>query len=422
MYKLLERLFPITRSITGNGVRETLKILKEYIPLVKYEIPSGRKVFDWVVPDEWNINDAFVMDEKNNRIIDYNKLNLHVVGYSIPFEGTLTLDELKDHLYTLPDQPTLVPYVTSYYEKRWGFCISHNQYKRLKNQKYFVKIDSTLKPGSLTYGEFVIPGKSKKEIFFSTYICHPSMANNELSGPVVSTFLAKSILDKKTQPNYTYRFLFVPETIGSIAYIDKNLNYLKKNMLAGYVVTCVGDPGKFSYLKTKPGNLLADKVAFHLLKHIGKEYKIYDYLERGSDERQYNSPGVDLPVGSLMRTKHRSYPEYHTSADNLQFVKTDALIQSLSMYRKLVDVFEVNHTYKNNIICEPKLDKYGLYPKISKKNNSNSKRTLIDILAYSDGHLSLLDIAEKINRPIWEIYPLVKKLEKHNLVKKLIEN
>ena len=410
MFSLLKDLFPINRSITGDGVRETLKMINALIPLDIHEIPSGTQVFDWTIPDEWNIKDAYVKDSKGKRVIDFKSSNLHIVGYSIPFEGEITRDELKNHLYFLPDQPDLIPYVTSYYERRWGFCLSYNQFKKLKDEIYYVKIDSSLKPGYLTYGDLVITGESEKEVLISTYICHPSMSNNELSGPVVSTYLAKYLLEFPEKPFYTYRFVFCPETIGSITYISQHLNHLKEKVIAGYVINCVGDPGPFSYLQTKSENSLVDRITLHALKYSNQKYNLYSYLDRRSDERQYNSPGVDLQVGSLMRTKHASYPEYHTSGDNLNFVTPDALNDSLSMYVRCIQMLENNRTYESIILCEPQLGRRGLYPSLSIKGSSDSSRMMRDIISYSDGSNDLLWIADKLNYPLWKIYPNVEKL------------
>jgi len=417
MYELLERLFPITRSITGNGVRETFSIIQEHIPLIQHEVPSGTKAFDWIVPDEWNIRDAYIMDDDGNRVVDYQQSNLHIVSYSVPFEGTLTLDELKKHLFTLPEQPDLIPYVTSYYERRWGFCMAHNKMNELKDGNYHIKIDSSLEPGSMTYGEFVVKGKSEKEILFSTYVCHPSMANDELSGPVIATFFAKSLMDRAGSTKYTYRFLFLPETIGAITYISKNFDRLKNIVFGGYVITCIGDSGKFSYLKTRAGNTISDRVAMHVLKHITHDYNLYEFLDRGSDERQYNAPGVDLPIGSIMRSKHRTYPEYHTSADNLDFVSPMALNESLSMVERLIETFEINNIYICIKSCEPQLGKYGLYNNISKKDMIGQNRLIKDVLAYCDGQHDLLAVAEVINRPIWTVKSIIDQLLNHKLIK-----
>ena len=416
MYQLLERLFPICRSITGEGVRETLRIIKEIIPIKIHEVPSGTKAFDWIVPDEWNIKDAYVKDEHGNRLIDFKRSNLHIVNYSIPFEGKLTLKELKKHIYTLPDQPDLIPYVTSYYEKRWGFCLSQKQYNALEDIKYEVKIDSTLEPGSLTYADLVIPGESKKEILISTYICHPSMANNELSGPVLTTFIAKHFLDRKQKPFFTYRVIFIPETIGSITYLSRHLGQLKKNMVAGYVITCVGDPGPFSYLLTRVENTLVDRVTLHVLKNTEDTFTVYNFLDRGSDERQYNAPGVDLSVGSLMRTKYHEYPEYHTSGDNLNFVSEKALNESLVKYILCLDSLERNRVYKTTVLGEPNLSRYNLNPTLSKKDNGREKKLLMDLLTYCDGNHDLIEIAEKLNCPVWDLFLIVERLIDKGLI------
>ena len=305
IYKLAEQLFPICRSITGNGVRETLKIIQEYIPIKIHEIPTGTKVFDWAVPKEWNIKDAYVMDEDGKKIVDFQENNLHILGYSTPINKIVSLSKLQEHLYSLPDSPDAILYATSYYKERWGFSITHNKRKKLKNGNYKVFIDSELKAGTLTYGELIIPGETKEEIFLSTYICHPSMANNELSGPSVATYLAKWIL--KGPRKYTYRIIFIPETIGSITYLSKNLSVMKKNTICGFNVSCVGDDKAYSYLPTKDGNTYTDKVALNILSFKHPDFIKYSFLDKGSDERQYNAPGVDLPVCCVMRTKFATY-------------------------------------------------------------------------------------------------------------------
>ena len=415
MYSLMERLFPICRSLTGDGNRETLNIIKEYIPIELKEEQSGEKVFDWEIPNEWNIKDAYVKDSDGIKVVDFKENNLHVLGYSEPFEGKIKLEELNKHLFSLPDQPDLIPYVTSYYEKRWGFCLTHNQRKKLKKGIYEVKIDSTLEPGHLTYGELIINGLSDKEIFISTYICHPSMANNELSGPVVATYLADHI-QKAGKPYYTYRFIFIPETIGSIVYLSNHYKELAKKVKAGYVITCIGDSGKFSYLQTRSENQLVDRVTIHVLKHSKKEFNIYDFLSRGSDERQYNAPGIDLPIGSLMRTKHGEYPEYHTSGDNLDIITPQSLKDSLEMYEMVIDVFENNHKYQTTVLCEPHLGKRGLYPTISTKTSNERIIDMMNIIAYCDGDHDLLWIAEKMGKPIFELFPIIDNLINHDLI------
>lgn len=326
MYNLCVELFPICRSITGNGVRETLSILNSVIggEMVVREVPSGTQVFDWSVPKEWNIRDAWIKDSKGNKILDFKDNNLHVVGYSLPVNKKVNLEELKTIIYTQPEQPDAIPYVTSYYKERYGFCMTQNQKNNLKEDNYHIFIDSELKDGSLTYGEIIIPGDSNKEVFLSTYVCHPSMANNELSGPAVAIYLAKWL---KSLPirRYTYRIIFIPETIGSITYLSQNLEHLKKRVIAGFNISCVGDNRTFSYVASRYGNTLADKVAKNVLRFYYPEYKEYSFLKRGSDERQYNAPGVDLLVCAICRSKYGEYPEYHTSKDNLDFISPEGL-------------------------------------------------------------------------------------------------
>jgi aminopeptidase-like protein len=419
IYTLLKRLFPINRSLTGDGVRETLSILQEYIPIKTHELPSGSQVFDWTVPDEWNIKDAYIKDEKGNRIVDFNATNLHVVGYSEPFEGTLSLDELKPHIYTLPEQPDIIPYVTSYYKRRWGFCMSHNQFLELKEQNYHVKIDSTLEPGSLTYADLIIKGKSEEEILLSTYVCHPSMANNELSGPLVTTYLAKYLLENQQNLDYSYRIVFIPETIGAIVYLAMNKDEMISKVKAGYVITSCGDPGPFSYLKTRWGNTMTDRISLHVLENTEKiETEIYDFIISSSDERQYNAPGIDLEVGSLMRSKYGTYPEYHTSADNLDFVTGEALEDTVNMYIKCLTAFEKNNVYQATILGEPQLGKRGLYPSLSRKEDYHKLKRMKNLISYCDGKTDLLTIAEIIQSPIWDLYPIVDLLEEHNIIVK----
>lgn len=408
MFHYLERLFPLCRSLTGDGVRATFKILQEVAPIRTEEIPSGTQAFDWQVPPEWNVRDAYVADASGQRIIDFKACNLHLVGYSEPFEGEMSLAELDQHLYSLPEQPDVIPYITSYYARRWGFCLSHRQREQLTEQTYHVKVDTTLTPGSMTIGELIIPGETEEEILLSTYICHPSMANNELSGPIVAAFLARDLLKKPHR--YTYRFVFVSETIGSITYLSKHLETLKKRVIAGYVLTCLGDPGAFTYLETRLGNTLVDRATVHVLKHAATNSRWYSWLERGSDERQYGWPGVDLPVGSLMRTKYGEYPEYHTSADNLDFVKPGALQESLAMYHRCLEILEANRTFRCKVLCEPQLGRRGLYPTLSSRTSGLVARDLVNLLAYSDGTTDLLGIAERLDRPLWELQPLVKQL------------
>jgi aminopeptidase-like protein len=414
MYRLIEHLFPICRSISGNGVRETLQIIQNHIPITIHEISTGTKVFDWVVPKEWNVVDAYIMDETGNKIIDFKENNLHLIGYSTPINRTLTLSQLQEHLYSLPEQPEAIPYVTSYYKERWGFCISQKQRDNLKEGNYKVFIDSELKDGSLTYGELIIPGRSKKEIFISTYVCHPSMANNELSGPVLSTFLAKWIMSKPRR--YSYRIIFIPETIGSIIYLSKNLESLKENVIAGFNITCVGDNGPYSYLPTRNGNTYSDKIALNILSFDHPDFIKYTYLDRGSDERQYNSPGVDLPICTIMRSKYGTYPEYHTSLDNLDIVSAEGLIGSLNIFKKCLNTIEENKKYKIKCLGEPQLGKRGLYPTIGTKTSSLKVKDIMNFISYADGEHDLIDISNIIDVPVWELYPIIEKLVKADLI------
>lgn len=414
MHQLVAELFPICRSITGDGVRETLKIMQKHIPLKIYEVPTYTEVFDWVVPKEWNIKDAYIMDEVGNKIVDFKENNLHVVGYSTPIDKILTLEQLQPHLYSLENQPDAIPYITSYYKERWGFCLTHNQRQNLKDGNYQVFIDSELKDGSLTYGELIIPGESEKEVFLSTYICHPSMANNELSGPIVTTFLAKWVLSQPRK--YTYRIIFIPETIGSITYLSKNMNEMKHNIIAGYNLSCVGDDRTFSYLPSRDGNTLADRVALNILNSYHPNFMKYSFLDRGSDERQYCSPGVDLPVASILRSKFGEYPEYHTSLDNLDLVTVDGLAGSLDIYIRCLELIEKNKLYKINCLCEPQLGKRGLYPTISTKESGKIVRNMMNFIAYADGKRDLIEISEVIKTPVDDLYSIINDLEKLDLL------
>ena len=418
IYSLIEELFPINRSLSGDGVRETLKILKRENPELQiHSIKSGSKVFDWEVPDEWNCFDAYIITPDGKKICDYKKNNLHVVQYSIPIEKEISLEELQKHLYSYPPLPDAIPYVTSYYNRTWGFCISENERKKLKQGKYKVIIKSELKKGELNYADIVIKGKSKKEIFFSTYICHPSMANNELSGPALATYLAKYV--KSLDNYYTYRFIFAPETIGSLIYLSKHLKHLKENVIAGFILTCVGDDRTYSYLSSRYANTLADKVALNLLQYEIKGFKKYSFLDRGSDERQYCAPGVDLPVCSIMRSKYAEYPEYHTSLDNLDLVSPAGLEGSFNLYKKIIDVLENNFYYKVTVLGEPQLGKRGLYPKISDHTTLEKVKNIRNFLAYADGNNDLIDIANIIGVSAYELIDIAKMFLEHNLVERI---
>lgn len=418
IYDIAKKLFPICRSITGNGVRETLRILHEYCPDIKIcEVPSGTTVFDWTVPKEWNIRDAYVENSRGERVIDFKENNLHVLGYSTPVNEYVNLDELLKHIYTLPEQPDLIPYVTSYYKERWGFCITETQRGMLAEDKYHVVIDSDLKDGSLTYGELLIQGKSKDEIFLSTYICHPSMANNECSGPSLMVALAQYILSMKNR-KFSYRIVFIPETIGSITYLSRNLNTLKQCVIAGYNLSCVGDDRTYSMVETRYANTLADKALKNILHFHYPNYIIYSYLGRGSDERQYNAPGVDLPVCGYSRSKYGQYPEYHTSADNMGLISPAGLQGSYEVMTSLIDAMEWNGKYKINCICEPQLGKRGLYPTISKKGVYDEIKSMTNFIAYADGSNDLFDISNIINEPVGNLISVIIKLLDNNLISK----
>lgn len=416
IHDLAKKLYPINRSLTGNGVRATLNILKEMCPsMTLHEVPSGTQVFDWIVPNEWNINEAYIVDPSGNKIVDFKNHNLHVVGYSLPIDCELSLSELNEHLYSLPEQPDAIPYVTSYYSKKWGFCLTHDQRNSLKEGMYKVYIDSELKPGFLTYGELIIPGKSEKEVFLSTYICHPSMANNEISGPSVTIFLAKwlEILSNK---NFTYRIVFIPETIGAITYLSKNLEHLKNKVFAGFNVTCVGDDRAHSFLPSRAGNTISDQIGVHVLKWMDKNYKTYHWCDRGSDERQYCAPKIDLPIASLMRSKYGEYPEYHTSLDNFNVVTPSGLFGGYTALQFALEILEKNCIPLVTVYCEPQLGKRGLYPTTSTKESNEQTRLLMHVISYSDGKHSLLEIAEKCSVPIWDLYPIIQSLLEHGLI------
>jgi len=418
IHELAKNLWPINRSITGDGVRETLAILKnEHLPNLSIkEVPTGTKVLDWVVPREWKIRDAYIRTPSGEKICDFKKNNLHVVGYSVPVHKHLKRDELNQHLYSLNDQPDAIPYITSYYSERWGFCITQQQRDKLVDGDYEVFIDSELFYGSLTYGELILPGESSEEVFLSTYICHPSMANNELSGPTVTTYLAKWLC-ALSHRKYTYRIIFIPETIGSITYISQNLDWLKSHVIAGFNISCVGDDRTYSYLPSRNGSTISDQIARHVLKCIKPDFDAYKWTDRGSDERQYCAPGVDLPIASIMRTKYGQYPEYHTSLDDLIHVVTpDGLEGGYNALKLAIEAIEKNGYPKMTVLGEPQLGKRGLYPTLSTKSSSIETRLMMDLITWSDGSKSLIEIAEECGVPIWDLYPILEKLLAHNLM------
>jgi aminopeptidase-like protein len=419
IYEFAEKLWPFNRSLTGNGVRQTLGAIKETVPEMQlHEVSSGEMAFDWRVPKEWNVVDAYLVAPNGNKICDFKNNNLHLVGYSIPTRIDLSLEDLQKNLHSLPDQKDAIPYVTSYYEPRWGFCISQNERDQLSSGIYEVHIDVELTDGSLTYGEILLPGRVEKEILLSTYVCHPMMANNELSGVAVTTYLAKWL--SEMDHYYSYRIVYLPETIGSIVYISRNITELRKNLLAGYVLTCIGDERAYSFLPSRLGDTLSDRMAMHVISYVDPSYKKYRWLDRGSDERQYCSPGVDLPVASMMRTKYGEYPEYHTSLDRLGTVVTaTGLAGSYELVKKVILGIENNYYPESLVLCEPQMGRRGLYTTLSQKGSAQNHRKILNVLSYCDGNNSLLDISELLEIPIWETFDLIETLSRHQLVKKL---
>lgn len=420
MHALLRELFPLCRSLTGDGVRRSLGIIGSRIPLQLVEVPSGTQAFDWRVPKEWNIRDAYILDPAGNRIVDFRVNNLHVVSYSIPVDRELTLGELDRHLHSLPDQPDAIPYITSYYRENWGFCLPHRQRMQLAPGRYRAVIDSTLAEGSLTYAELLLPGRSRQEVFLSTYICHPSMANNELSGPVVTTALAQWIA---AQPrHYSYRIIFIPETIGSLTYLSRNLDDMKRRTVAGYNLTCIGDERTYSFLPSRAGDTLADRAALLVLGEQQPGFVRYSYLDRGSDERQYCAPGVDLPVASVMRSKYREYPEYHTSLDNTELVTARGLAGGYAIVRDCLDLIERNHVYRSTCLGEPQLGRRGLYPALGTRDSHTQVKDMIDVLAYADGTRDLIGLSQVTRIPTSRLYATVERLQAAELLERLPGN
>ena len=418
MYELAVELFPLCRSITGDGVRASMSILKRELPdLVIHEMPSGTNCFDWTIPDEWNVHDAYISRLDGTRVVDFRDLNLHVVGYSEAFDGIVSRAELEGHLHSRKDMPDAVPYVTSYYRRSWGFCVSHNQRSLLTDDAYRVKIDATLVPGSLTYADLVIRGASEDEILISTYTCHPSMANNETSGMVVATRLAKFVQSMQNR-HYTYRFVFIPETVGAIAYLSQHMATLKSRVAAGFVITCVGDDRAFSFLPSRKGATLADRIAKHVLERVlSVPYEAYSFLDRGSDERQYRAPGVGLPVVSIMRSKYGTYPEYHTSRDDLSLISPEGLYGGYMANQLCLEALEANETVTATVTCEPFLSPRGLRPPLVDGVNLQSwSKLLSDVLAYADGEMDLLAMADLFDIPIFELTQVVRTLKEHGLL------
>ena len=409
LHDLIAELYPLCRSITGEGVRETLRLIEKRIPLEIVEVPSGTSVFDWTVPLEWNVSDAYIKDSDGVRIVDFKSNNLHLMGYSTPLQKRMRLDDLKGHLFTLPDHPEWIPYRTSYYQKNWGFCLSHNDFTRLADGEYDVMIDATLKPGSLTYGESYWPGETSDEILISCHTCHPSLCNDNLSGIAVAVMLAQTIALHKRR--YSYRFLFIPGTIGSITWLARN-EQLVSRIKHGLVLTGVGDAGGITYKRSRQGQAEIDRAVTHVLKHSKHAHTIIDFFPYGYDERQYCSPAFNLPIGCFMRTPHGEYPEYHSSADNLTFVKADALSQSYVSCAEVFDLLERNRMYMNqNPKCEPQLGRRGLYRSIAgQQDKQQQELALLWVLNCSDGHHNLLDIAERANIPFHNVHSAAEAL------------
>lgn len=416
MYRLVADLYPICRSITGEGVRQTLAKIGERIPLEIHEVPTGTQVFDWTVPREWNIRDAWIKDPHGHKVVDFRHLNLHVLNYSAPIHQKVSLEELKKHLFTLPDQPDLVPYRTSYYRETWGFCMTHHQWMSLQEGEYEVFVDSTLEDGSLTYGECFLPGETDREVLISCHVCHPSLCNDNLSGLAVCTFLAEA-LSKMTR-RWSYRFVFIPGTIGSITWLARN-EATANRIGAGLVAANLGDPGHFHYKKSRQGNAEIDRAVLQVLRDAGGEHGVEEFVPFGYDERQYSSPGFDLPVGSLTRTPYGRYPEYHTSADNLDLVRPESLAGSLRTYLSVMEVLEANRRYINlNPKCEPQLGRRGLYRMIGGDDHGRQRElALLWVLNLSDGKHCLLDIAERSKMPFRSIQEAAQALLEVDLLR-----
>lgn len=437
IYDDIKLLYPMNRSLTGNDIKATLEYIRTKIPITIYEIKSGTKVFDWTVPKEWNLKNAYIENFDGERIIDVKNHYLHLLNYSVPINDYFTFDELKIHLHTMPEHPEWIPYKTSYYNENWGFCLSHNDYlkmeeynikqqnnkqqdnnKQQNNNKFKVVIDTTLEDGNLYYGDLLIKGKTDKEILISSYCCHPQQCNDSLSGTILAMYLALHLL--KTDNYYTYRFVFIPETIGSIVYLHKYMNELKEYVIGGYVITCVGDEGNFTYLQTRLENQFIDNITLCVLEnekiYNNMQYKVREYITSGSDERQYNYPCVDLHIGSLMKTKYREFDEYHTSADNLSFITNKGLHSSYYMYLKCIELIEKNKIYLNNTICEPFMSKYNLYDTIGGSKTVNLCHEMLSVMRFVDNKSDLIHIWKKTKMSLEKLYKIINILTENKLI------
>jgi aminopeptidase-like protein len=415
MHQLITELYPICRSITGNGVRDTLRALQRHIPLTIHEVPSGTAVFDWTVPKEWNVRDAYIKNAAGERVIDFRQSNLHVMSYSVPVHRTMSLEELKTHLHTLPTYPDWIPYRTSYYQEDWGFCLSHRQLSELPEGTYEVCIDTTLVPGHLTYGEYYLAGASAAEVLISTHVCHPSLCNDNLSGIALATYLGKQLRGETRR--YSYRFLFIPGTIGAITWLALHEGDVAR-IQHGLVLSCVGDAGPLNYKRSRRGDAEIDRAVSHILQYSGQPHEVEEFSPYGYDERQFCSPGFDLPVGRLARTPHGRFPEYHTSADNLDFVRPAALAESLATCLSVLALVEHNRTYLNrNPKCEPQLGRRGLYRLTGGHQDERvDERALLWVLNLSDGRHTLLDIAERSGMPFEGLRRAADLLVAHDLL------
>lgn len=415
LHNVARELFPINRSITGDGVRQTLRELQRLVPHLRiHEVPTGQQVLDWTIPDEWNVSQAFVADESGQRVLDFAECNVHLVSYSTPVNEVLPLASLRDHLHVDPVHRTAIPYVTSYYNRNWGFCLSAEQLESLPDAEYRAVVESSLRPGSLTYADLVLPGETPAEVLVSTYICHPSLANNELSGPMVALGLALW-LQSLPRRRYTYRFVFAPETIGAITYIAHNLETLREKVVAGINLTCIGDDGDYSYLASRIGDSPFDRIARRQVRKRPNSVE-YTYLDRGSDERHYGMPGVDVPMISLMRTKYGRYPEYHTHLDDLTVVTPSGLQGGLDLVRDCIDELEQSDYLRGTVLGEPQLGRRGLYHTMHARTVADEVLLRTHILAYSDGEHSVADLSELLDVPEETITQFVNELAEHNLV------